>query len=74
MQIQADQLQCRIERPANLESTALGAAFLAGLGSGIWASADELAGLNPVRSTFTPGAFDQIGADAWREALTRLDD
>ena len=74
MQIQADQLQCRIERPANLESTALGAAFFAGLGAGIWASADELAGLNPVRSTFTPGAFNQIGADAWREALTRLDD
>lgn len=74
MQIQADQLQCRIERPANLESTALGAAFFAGLGAGIWASADELAGLNPVRSTFTPSAFDQIGEDAWREALTRLDD
>ncbi len=73
MQLQADQLQCVIERPANLESTALGAALLAGLGAGIWASVDELARLNPVRSTFTPGAFDQKGADAWREALTRLD-
>lgn len=74
MQIQADQLQCKIERPANLESTALGAAFFAGLGAGIWGSMDELAGLNPVRSTFTPGAFNQGAADAWREALTRLDD
>ena len=74
MQIQADQLQCKIERPANLESTALGAALFAGLGAGIWGSIDELAGLNPVRSTFTPGVFDQGAADAWREALTRLDD
>jgi len=74
MQIQADQLQCKIERPANLESTALGAALFAGLGAGIWGSIDELAGLNPVRSMFTPGVFDQGAADAWREALTRLDD
>ena len=74
MQIQADQLQCKIERPANLESTALGAALFAGLGAGIWGSMDELAGLNPVRSTFTPGVFDEGAADAWREALTRLDD
>lgn len=74
MQIQADQLQCRIERPAILESTALGAALFAGLGAGIWGSIAELSNLNPVRSTFTPGTFDQKGADAWREALTRLDD
>jgi len=67
-------LQCKIERPANLESTALGAALFAGLGAGIWGSMDELAGLNPVRTTFTPGVFDQGAADAWREALTRLDD
>jgi glycerol kinase len=74
MQIQSDQLQCKIERPANLESTALGAALFAGLGAGIWGSMDELSGLNPVRSTFMPGVFDQTAADAWREALTRLDD
>lgn len=74
MQIQSDQLQCKIERPANLESTALGAGLFAGLGAGIWGSIDELADLNPVRSTFTPGVFDQTAADAWRKALTRLDD
>lgn len=74
MQMQADMLQCTIERPANLESTALGAALFAGLGAGIWTSVSDLAQLNPVRSTFRPGEFDQGAADAWRKALTRLDD
>jgi glycerol kinase len=42
MQFQADLLQTPIERPKMLETTALGAAFLAGLGTGIWAGTKEL--------------------------------
>ena len=42
MQFQADLLQTPIERPRMIETTALGAAFLAGLGTGIWAGTKEL--------------------------------
>lgn len=42
MQIQADTLGVTVERPQNIETTALGAAFLAGLGCGFWKSQDEL--------------------------------
>lgn len=42
LQFQADILQTPIERAANLETTALGAAFLAGLAVGYWKDTDEL--------------------------------
>ncbi len=41
-QIQADQVGVPVERPKIVETTALGAAFLAGLGTGVWASTDDL--------------------------------
>ncbi|MFZ5847806.1 MAG: FGGY family carbohydrate kinase, partial [Actinomycetota bacterium] len=41
-QVQADQLGVPVERPRIVETTALGAAFLAGLGTGVWSSTDEL--------------------------------
>ena len=41
-QLQADQLGIAVERPEIVETTALGAAFLAGLGTGVWSSTDEL--------------------------------
>ena len=42
MQFQADLLGVPVERPRMLETTALGAAFLAGLATGIWSSRDEI--------------------------------
>lgn len=42
MQFQADILDCIVERPADIETTSLGAAYMAGLGVGIWKSTDEL--------------------------------
>lgn len=42
MQFQADLLQVPVERPATVETTALGAAFLAGLGVGYWKNRDDL--------------------------------
>nr|MDQ3611452.1 glycerol kinase [Actinomycetota bacterium] len=41
-QLQADQLGIPVQRPQVLETTALGAAFLAGLGTGVWSSPQEL--------------------------------
>lgn len=42
MQIQADYLKCKIMRPKFLETTALGAAYLAGLGVGFWSDKESL--------------------------------
>jgi glycerol kinase len=62
MQFQADVLGVRIVRPASVETTAFGAAFLAGLGAGVWRSKDDIARAwkqdrefapNPDRSTVT---------------------
>ena len=41
MQFQADVLDMPVERPLNIETTALGAAGLAGLDAGVWTSPDE---------------------------------
>ena len=43
LQLQADQLQVPVARPVVQETTALGAAYLAGLAEGVWGSLDELA-------------------------------
>jgi glycerol kinase len=71
MQIQANQLQCRIERAEVVESTAFGAALLAGLGAGLFTSLEQVAAMNRVRTNFTPGDFDEAGRDLWMSALER---
>ena len=72
MQIQADQLGVEIERPENLETTALGVAYLAGLGCGIWTSAEDVSLLNKVRTRFTPQATDSSGYLAWMQAVQQI--
>ncbi len=72
MQFQADLLRVPVHKPAMIESTALGTAFLAGLGSALWASARELIALQGVASVYTPemasAARDELLA-GWRKAL-----
>jgi glycerol kinase len=73
-QLQADQLGVPVERPEIAETTALGAAFLAGLGAGVWSSTDELKGSWRLDRRFEP-ASDRASADAahdrWRAAVER---
>jgi len=73
-QIQADQIGVPVERPRLVETTALGAAFLAGLGTGVWGSTDELRETWQLDRSFTPAA-DRAGADAaharWIDAVQR---
>jgi glycerol kinase len=71
MQLQADQLQIPVERPVVAETTALGAAFLAGLGTGVWSSAAELAATWKLDRRFVPGARDESGHARWRQAVER---
>jgi glycerol kinase len=71
MQLQADQVQMPVERPVVAETTALGAAFLAGLGTGIWSSPAELAGTWHLDRRFEPRPRDDAGHARWRAAVER---
>ena len=69
MQVQADQIQRPVERPVVSETTALGAAFLAGLATGVWSSREELAATWQLDRRFAPGARDDAGHARWRSAV-----
>src|SRR5690606_29976461 len=73
-QVQADQLGVPVERPRVLETTALGAAFAAGLGTGLWESIDDLRATWQSDHRFEPSA-DRTRADAaharWLDAVSR---
>ena len=54
MQFQADLLRIPVDRPAMVETTAFGAASLAGLAAGVWKDLDELSALRCSERVFTP--------------------
>jgi glycerol kinase len=70
-QLQADQLQVPVRRPQVRETTALGAAFLAGLATGVWSSTDELHDTWRLDRRFEPGKRDDAAHARWREAVSR---
>jgi len=75
MQFQADLLGTDVVRPKNLQTTSLGAAFLAGLGSGVWKNEDEIRGAWKVGRHFRPkmSAEDrERHLTKWRQALQRV--
>ena len=74
MQIQADLLGVPVVRPRNVETTATGAAYLAGLGCGLWRSEQELESLWEIEHTFEPGGNDaslREIQERWDKAVTR---
>ncbi len=54
MQIQADMIRTNVNRPKMVETTAIGAAYLAGLATGFWESTDEIAKIRQVDKIFEP--------------------
>ncbi|MCD7112817.1 glycerol kinase GlpK [Limosilactobacillus agrestis] len=66
MQFQADILQTPIKRAAMEETTALGAAFLAGLAVDFWEDQDELRKLSRIGDQFDPQMAPQEAADLYR--------
>ena len=54
MQTQADLLRLPVDRPAQVETTAFGAAALAGLAAGVWGSLEEVAALRRSQHVFLP--------------------
>ena len=59
MQFQADIISCEVRRPAIRETTALGAAYLAGLATGVWKDLDEIRGLWACDTTFQPNMEEE---------------
>jgi glycerol kinase len=74
MQFQADVLGVPVVRPAVTETTALGAAYLAGLAVGFWSSLDEIGRQWKVERRFEPAmarADAERLRERWREAVSR---
>jgi glycerol kinase len=73
LQFQADLLGVAVHRPVIQETTALGAAFLAGLGAGVWATKEEAASAWTLDREFHPGDRDEAERryKGWRRALER---
>ena len=73
-QFLADLLDARVERPVEVETTALGAAFLAGLATGVWKSLDAVAATWASGTTFRPAMAPQRRDTllaGWQTALGR---
>jgi glycerol kinase len=74
MQFQCDILGTPLRRPENVETTALGAAYLAGLCTGFWKSLEDLRALRASDTTYLPDKNDERLAArlaGWKEAVRR---
>jgi glycerol kinase len=74
LQRQADLLGVPVERPVVRETTALGAAYLAGLATGVWSSLDDIAACWQLDRRFEPQLDDTAREEtlaAWRRAVER---
>ncbi len=76
MQFQADILGIDVERPTRIETTGLGAAYLAGISSGVWQDIDELENHRKIDRVFSAQMDAQQRNEKladWRDAIQRLD-
>ena len=74
MQFQADILQRPIDRPYTVETTALGAAFLAGLSAGVWSDIEQISALRRTQRLFEPRMEPSEAAERmrqWHRAVER---
>jgi glycerol kinase len=74
MQFQADIMNVTVKRPKITETTALGAAYLAGLGAGLWKSRDEIASEWTIDKEFTPQMEERERSKRysdWKRAVDR---
>ncbi len=75
MQFQADILNVRVDRPAMVETTAMGAAFLAGMAVGFWKGTEELGRVRKVERIFEPSMSEEERTRlyaGWQEAVGRV--
>lgn len=77
MQFQADLLGVPLVRPAVTEITSRGAAFLAGLATGVWTDVSELVAVEKIDRRFEPNASPakvKASRELWRRSVTRCQD
>lgn len=70
LQLQADHLGVTVLRPKQLETTAMGAAFLAGLSEKVWSSTDEISTAWHLDKNFEPKSA-ALGYETWQTAIKR---
>ena len=71
---QAELLGCPVNRPACTETTAMGAAYLAGLAAGVWNSTDEIKNIRTAEQIFMPGRVSEDTEKClrgWHRAVER---
>ena len=74
LSMQADILGIPVERPAGIEATALGAAYLAGLSAGLYRDLDHIRENKQIDRVFTPALSEEARAEklaGWRQAVSR---
>ena len=72
MQFQADMLDVPVNRPSCVESTALGAAYLAGLAVGYWKNRDDVRNNQNIQRIFTPDMTEEVrmaAKNGWSRAV-----
>ena len=76
MQIQSNLLQVDVIRPETTETTALGAAFFAGLASGYWPSVESLSDIWKINKKFNPqqNEENQKIIDLWNQRISKVTD
>jgi glycerol kinase len=77
LQLQADQLRVPVARPQVQETTALGAAYLAGIAEGVWSSCDEVAAQWAIDAEFVPRGSEAVANtrySGWKRAVERSRD
>lgn len=77
MQFQADILDCHVERPVCIETTSLGAAYLAGLAVGYWKSKEDVLENWQIDKTFEPSMESQMRQNllqGWKKSVDRVRD
>ena len=74
MQIQSNLLQTKVIRPKTTETTALGAAFFAGLASGYWPSLESLASIWKIDKKFNPvkEIENQKIIESWQKRIVQV--
>jgi glycerol kinase len=74
MQLQADYLQTSVDRPVQIETTAIGAAYLAGLGIGHWKNLDDIKSIWKKESEFSPNqSLKSVNKrkESWKRAVRK---
>lgn len=75
LQFLADMLGCPVERPVNVESTAIGAAGLAALGASVFSNVNEISRFRQIERSFEPEMPDEKRKEllsGWQKALQRV--